>query len=302
MKKINFSAILLSLSCILSCVSAASIAACPPQQYTRVQLLELKKNNWQITNANERQHIALALLDCLGEPDPHLRDEIAFEALSFWMRNELIATETIVAMQEKLQQQINQVIDQNDPGFMQAFSAMVLAEIARVDRRKPFMSETQRQAMLAVAGNYLNQLHDYRGFDENVGWRHGVAHAADWMMQLSLNPALSKTQHQFILNTLAKHIANDQHFYIYGEGERLMTPVFYLALRSQLGVEEWERWFSYLFETKLDLKKTTQASLARKHNLTAFLSALYIALQQSQQDALRERLLPIVIKSLKKLN
>jgi hypothetical protein len=50
------------------------------------------------------------------------------------------------------------------------------------------------------------------------------------------------------------------------------------------------------------LKKTTQASLARKHNLNAFFSAMYLNLQESKQVALQEKILPIVIKSLKKLN
>ena len=101
---------------------------------------------------------------------------------------------------------------------------------------------------------------------------------------------------------LALQIRNERHFYQYGEAERLMTPVFYLGLRSSLTSEEWDTWFASLLSTSLDLKKTTQASLARKHNLSAFLSALYVNLQESKQIALQEKLLPIVIKSMKKLN
>nr|WP_315484370.1 DUF2785 domain-containing protein [uncultured Undibacterium sp.] len=291
-----------AITSVLLSYSAVAFAACPPDGKTQENLLILKESKWQIADAQQRQQSALNLLDCLASPDPQLRDEIAFEALSFWMRGELLTTETIQTIQQQLQAQISAPRTKNDPGFQQAFAALVLAEVARVDRRKAFMSEAQRQEMVNLAAHYLRNIQDYRGYDEKQGWRHGVAHAADWMMQLSLNPALNKSQHSAMLEALAQQIRNDQHFYQYGEGERLMTPVFYLGLRSALTAEEWDNWFTGLLTTSLDLKKTTQASLARKHNLTAFLSAMYLNLQESKQAALQEKLLPLVIKSLKKLN
>ncbi|MFZ6799565.1 DUF2785 domain-containing protein [Undibacterium sp. Di24W] len=291
-----------AVTSILLSYSAVAFASCPPDGKTQENLLVLKESKWQIADAQQRQQSALNLLDCLASPDPQLRDEIAFEALSFWMRSELLTTETIQTIRQQLQAQISAPLRQNDLGFQQPFAALVLAEVARVDRRKAFMNEAQRQEMVSVAAHYLRDIQDYRGYDEKQGWRHGVAHAADWMMQLSLNPALSKSQHSAMLEALAQQIRNDQHFYQYGEGERLMTPVFYLGLRSALTPEEWDTWFNGLLTTSLDLKKTTQASLARKHNLTAFLSAMYLNLQESKQAALQEKLLPLVIKSLKKLN
>jgi hypothetical protein len=218
------------------------------------------------------------------------------------MRAELLTTETVLIIRQRLLTQIAHPSGAQDAGFQQPFAALVLAEVARIDRRKAFMSEAQRQEMVDSAAQYLRNVRDYRGYDEKQGWRHGVAHAADWMMQLALNPALNKSQHLAMLDALAQQIRNDSHFYHYGEGERLMTPVFYLGLRSALTSEEWDSWFNNLLVTSLDLKKTSQASLARKHNLTAFFSALYLNLQESKQAALQEKLLPLVIKSLKKLS
>jgi hypothetical protein len=287
---------------ILLSVSAMSLAACPPDGQTRETLRALKESQWQITDAQQRQLSALSLLDCLANPEPQLRDDIAFEALSFWMRAELLTTETVLIIRQRLLTQIAHPSTAQDAGFQQPFAALVLAEVARIDRRKAFMSEAQRQEMVDSAAQYLRNVRDYRGYDEKQGWRHGVAHAADWMMQLALNPALNKSQHLAMLDALAQQIRNDNHFYHYGEGERLMTPVFYLGLRSALTSEEWDSWFNNLLVTSLDLKKTSQASLARKHNLTAFFSALYLNLQESKQAALQEKLLPLVIKSLKKLS
>lgn len=286
--------------------STFTFAACPPTDNTLQDLLQLKANQWQIADTSQRQHTALRLLDCLSNPDPQLRDEIGFEALSFWLRGELLSVDTIQQIRQQLLLELSTKPatqqDADNTGYTQPFAALVLAEVARVDRRKAFMSAAQRQEMVSAAAQYLAGINDFRGFDEKTGWRHGVAHGADWMMQLSLNPALEKSQHLLMLSALAKQIPNEQHFYHYGESERLMTPVFYLGLRSSLSSDEWEAWFASLFTSTAALKKPSQASLARKHNLTAFLSALYLNLQESKQTALQEKLLPIVIKSLKKLN
>lgn len=290
------------LFCLIGLSSTISFAACPPAGETPESLLQLKASQWQIGDTAQRQQIALTMLECLGHPNPQLRNGIAFEALSFWMRGELLNTETVQQIRQQLIKQIQTKPATNDEGFTQPFAALVLAEVARVDRRKAFMTDDQRQDMVDTAAHYLRHISDFRGYDEKSGWRHGVAHAADWMMQLSLNPALKKNQHEIMLAALAHQIRNDQHFYQYGEAERLMTPVFYLGLRSAITNEEWETWFSSLLATNLDLKKTTQASLARKHNLNAFFSAMYLNLQESKQVALQEKILPIVIKSLKKLN
>lgn len=290
------------LACSAFCYSSSGYAACPPSGHTQVELQALKTNQWQIADPLQRQQTALALVECLADANPVLRDDIAFEALSFWMRNEVLTTATIQTIRLQLLQQIRTPVSSKDLGFAHPFAALVLAEIARVDRRNAFMNEEQRQDMVNAAAEYLPAVRDFRGFDAQEGWRHGVAHGADWMLQLSLNPALNQAQHLQILQALAPQIRNEQHFYHYGESERLMAPVFYLGLRSGLSAEEWERWFDSLLATSLNLKTTTQASLARKHNLTAFLYTLYVNLQESPATAVKEKLLPHVIKSLKKLN
>lgn len=302
MRKLFFS----SIAAVFMVLVFPAAAACPPTGYVSAELQALKTSQWKIDDPQRRQQTALALVECLADANPVLRDEIAFEALSFWMRNELLTSATIQTMRLQLLQQIRTPLTSTstskDPGFAHPFAALALAEIARVDRRQAFMNDEQRQDMLNAAAEYLPAVRDFRGFDERDGWRHGVAHGADWMLQLSLNPALNQQQHLQILQALAPQIRNDQHFYHYGESERLMAPVFYLGLRSGLSTEEWERWFNSLLTTSLDLKVTTQASLARKHNLTAFLYALYVNLQESPATAAKEKLLPQVIKSLKKLN
>lgn len=278
--------------------------ACTSSDFNNAQLIELKKYQWSVEDSIIRQNLAVNLLPCLSDPNPQLRDEIAFEALSYWMRHQQLDKVTLHKIRtfllEKLQ--INQNDSSEADGFEKPFAALVLAEIARVDRIQGLLSEKERQEMVDVAVNYLSNIQDYRGYDEIHGWRHGVAHAADWMMQLSLNPALNGDQFHSMLKALAIQIKTHQHFYHYGESERLLRPVLFIAMNSNISHEQWSIWFDRLLVSDFDSKLVNQASLARQHNLSQFLTMFYMQLQESNNDKLKTILLPLVQQASKNLH
>jgi hypothetical protein len=270
-------------------------AACPP-----AGLAELKAAKWLVADDNARSKLALNLVDCLSSPDPELRDGIAFEALQFWMRSEKLDTPTVQALRGALLAGLT-APDAN--GFGRPFAALVLAEVVRVDRRKPYLSQEERNALVRAAAGYLQGVRDYRGFDQKEGWRHGVAHGADLMMQLAVNPALDKAAHEAMLAAIgAQVLAADGHFYIYGEGSRLAAPVFYLARRDTLSASDWEAFITKLADSARVKPPVRQEALARLHNLKSFLLPLYVALNESTDQAQRARLLPIVTKTLKQFD
>ena len=283
---------------ILAAGNAA--AACPPAGMTAASLAELKAAKWLVADDGARGRLALGLADCLSSPDPELRDGIAFEALQFWMRSEKLDTPTVQALRGALLAGLT-APDAN--GFGRPFAALVLAEVVRVDRRKPYLSPEERNALVRAAAGYLQGVRDYRGFDQREGWRHGVAHGADLMLQLAVNPALDKAAHEAMLAAIgAQVLAADGHFYIYGEGSRLAAPLFYLARRDTLAASDWEAFITRLADNARVKPPVRQDALARLHNLKSFLLPLYAALNESTDQAQRARLLPIVTKTLKQFD
>jgi hypothetical protein len=85
---------------------------------------------------------------------------------------------------------------------------------------------------------------DYRGFVAGEGWRHGVAHGADLLMQLALNPALDKAQLDRILGRVARQVAPPGQAYVFGEPERLARPVLFAAARGLHTEAEWTAWLA----------------------------------------------------------
>ena len=247
------------LVAILLAANTAASATCPPPQAPREQLLQLAARNWVLVDDMARQSLALALLPCLGAPDPQ--------------------------------------------GFAPPFAALALAEVARADRLETVWSAPQRQAMVAAAARFLHDTRDYRGFEESEGWRHAVAHGADLLMQLSLNPLLERAQLDQVLEAVAAQVLPPGHFYRYGEGERLAQPLLFTARRRLHSADEWSAWMARIVDRALPTAQVParNSSLADVHNAKAFLLPLYATLQESNDAELRVRLLPGVAAALRRL-
>jgi len=270
---------------------SAATANCPV-----AGLREAKAAKWHVPDDARRQALALQAVSCLSSPDPVERDELAFEALQAWMRADKLDTATVQELRTRLAAQLQAPDPQ---GFARPFAALVLADVARVDRIKPYLSTDQRAQLVGAATEYLRGVNDYRGFDEKQGWRHGVAHAADIMLQLSLNPALTRAEHEQMLAAIAGQVAPPgEHFYRYGEGERLAAPIFYLSRVKTLQCGDWDAWFARLAAPPASAG-TQQARLARKHNLNGFLQPLYINISESKDEAQRNCLKPLLLRALK---
>ena len=275
---------------------APAMAICPPAGQDKTSLQAMKSTGFVLADPAGKQAMAIGLVGCLGEPDPALRDGIAYEALQHWMR----AGDFDAAFLRRLRDDLYAGLDADDAtGVRRPFAALVLAEVARTDRIAPWMTPDEREAMLARASQYLGAVRDYRGFEAGVGWRHGVAHGADWLLQLSLNPALDAGQLRRILDAVATQaVPESGHAYVFGEPGRLAQPVAYVARRGSLADADWQAWLAGLAARLGPMPSGGDAAwLARRHDLDAFLSALYIQADASQNEALRA-LKPQVAKAL----
>lgn len=267
-----------------ACVQApAEIAAraeapgCPPEGWDRTKLEALKAAKFAIPDDAMRQDFAKAVVACVASPDPALRDGIAFEGLSAMTRARLLSPETMKAIVADLHARLE---TPDAGGFQQAFAALVLSEMARADRVEAYLAETELAGMLAKAQHYLINVSDYRAFDATEGWRHGVAHGADLMLQLALNPRVGREGLELIRSAVGAQVAPARHAYVAGESERLARPILFMARRGVFTEAEWTAWLAEVSGPgaagSWDGAFSSSEGLARRHNATAFLSALWV--------------------------
>lgn len=291
-----------SLLMLATAAPALAQQACPPASagMDRTALLQLQQRKFEIADEAARTRLATALLPCLGDPDPLLRDEVAFSAYSTWLRGRLLPVDQLRPLRDALYAMLD---GEDAQGFRKPFVALTLAEVARTDRIEAWMSDGERDAMVRRAAAYLESVRDYRGFDAREGWRHGVAHGSDWLMQLALNTRLTRAQLDAVLAAVASQVMPASgHAYVFGEAGRLAQPVLYTARRGLLTEAEWGAWTGALVAKLGGGPQAYRDAtwLARRHDLYAFLSELYLD-SDLTGDAQIRALQPAVLAALKQL-
>lgn len=282
------------------CSQPALCAECPPSDMSRASFDALKVSGFDKADAQERDGLAFVLIDCLASPDPALRDGIAFEVLQHWIRAKAFAPDRLRAMRARL---FTMLEGQDPHGVSRPFAALVLSEIARSDRVDGWMRDDEREQMVVRAADYLASIDDYRGYEAGIGWRHGVAHGADWAMQLALNPALNRTQLDRLLQAIATQaVPAIPHAYVFGEPERLARPLLFIAARDLYGEAEWAAWLASLSMRLGDsaLAWNDAGWLARRHNLAALLRVLYVEVDRSEETGI-VKMKPGVVAALQAL-
>jgi hypothetical protein len=270
---------------------AASAQGCPPAGTNRAALTALKAANFAIADDGRRQKLAISLLACLESPDPELRDRLGFEALSSWMRADLLTIPTRAAIRDTLVARLDSDAPDTE-GFAKPFAALTLSEVARTDLVTPWLTVQQRTTLVDASARYMESIRDYRGFDDREGWRHAVAHDADLMMQLARNRALEKAQLDRLLAAIATQVApRPGHAYVYGEPERLARPVLFIAARGLITDAERAAWFQAITDPAPNARWTdaysSTAGLARRHDVRAFLIALTLGGSDSESPAVK---------------
>lgn len=284
----------------------AKSASCSPVGYDSATLLKLKADKFDIAEHTARQDLALALADCLSDPNPKIRDGVAYEALSIWMRGGKLERSTIIALKQSLLAKVRGANDDTDGGgYGRPFAALVLSEVARVDRIEPFMSAGERSEFVSAATTFMDNISDYRGYNDKQGWRHNVAHGSDWLMQLTLNESVTGSDLVSIRNAVAKQVrADGEHAYIHGEPDRLARPILFLARRGTFSELEWTSWIEALANpsplSSWNDAFSSEHGLAKRHNVKAFLKSLYLNASLSDDPNIRA-LLPGVTDALRKL-
>jgi hypothetical protein len=235
-----------------------------------------------------------ALADCLVDPNPQVRDGIAFETLSKLLR----AGSVDPAAMRVLKDRLLATVSRGGSALQTSFPALTLSEIARTDRIKAWMTDPERDAMVDAAARFLSTTTDYRAFTEKEGYFHSVAHGADFAMQLALNPAITRAQLDRLLAGIATQIAPRDPGVAYwaGEPDRLARSVIFIAQRKLHSDDEWKAWFATVMDPKplgaWTAAFQSEAGIRKHHNVRLFLLSVFATANTSEDAGIRQLLNP----------
>ncbi|MDY0409894.1 DUF2785 domain-containing protein [Paracerasibacillus soli] len=223
------------------------------------------------------------MLQNIGSTDPVLRDELIYTTFGNLIYHDFFTIEQRTYLLQKcvtddyLFYRIGE--SKTDSVFTRSFSALVLALLLNHDREKLDLPIVQIKHAIACSINYLNEEQDTRGYVEEKGWAHSIAHGADYLAAAINHPVFDMENANNCLDTMMACLFKDGQ-YKDEEDNRLLFAVDALIsrnLKEQLMID----WIMSMVEKIHDMLDSQPAQTTTYHqrlNVTAFLKSLYFRL------------------------
>jgi Protein of unknown function (DUF2785) len=179
------------------------------------------------------------LLDALCSPDPALRDEQAYPVLTAW----------IVAghLDDQLSELGDRVIRLLAHPQIQArtFAALILAALVHRDTAAAVLDTPAVLRWRDDFADWWLAETDLRGWDEERGWLHAMAHGADVIGELGLSPRLDGDTLAGLLDlTCARLLAPTSYVLAHQEDDRVALAMATVLTRPELPEAAATGWLS----------------------------------------------------------
>lgn len=209
----------------------------------------------------------------LGDPDPDIRDAIAYSTFSTWIARGVyddllpglgdgMAAGLVVGLGEGV----------SDSVFRRSFSALVLRECIARDNERPLVPGGKVLEWGDRIATWMLRERDLRGFVLGNGWAHAVAHGADALATLAASPHVATPELTVILDVIADRVlAKVAVPFGQGEPDRLARATIAVLRRNVVPLDVVERWVA-----RIGAAIAVPAPDAG--NAEAFLRALYLQL------------------------
>lgn len=229
------------------------------------------------------------LLDHIGDPEPDLRDELVYASFCHALLDQLVNKEDIAYLFEQIEQRnllFHQIPKKGQATLTRSFTALLLTLLATVDGdpTSPYfhcLSPLQIETLIDWSLRYLTVEHDAKGWHQDYGWSHALAHGADLLLSAGLHDSFPKERIPDLFETLHTCLAKQETVFTAGEDRRLARILFHLLLAKKLEETALLEWIQ-----KLELEDHTPKDYFFTVNTENMLASLYLLLKKERQLSL----------------
>lgn len=241
----------------------------------------------------------------LGDPDPHVRDGLAYPFLATWTEHG-VYDDLLAGLGDGMCAGLEVGIGERDTDtvFRRSFSALVLAECidrdTRVRRQPPSRIMQWGDRLMAW---YVRE-RDLRGFVPGKGWAHAAANGADALGALARSPYFGATELTVVLDVIADRVLDHATpLLVHGEPDRIAHAVMEVLRRDRVPLNVVEPWVRRLEAGARERVLTGADPYLVNGNAQAVLRALYLQLTISpRHPAIRPDLLLALVASLRRVH
>ncbi|WP_459502331.1 DUF2785 domain-containing protein [Bacillus sp. C1] len=197
---------------------------------TLQQQLELiQQNDYTQLKNIDLNELSSHMIQHIGTTDHYVRDELIYNCFSHFIQNEFLSHEQLESLlttclsNDYLYFEIH--TPNTDGVFIRSYTTLLIALIIQFDNSHPFLLEERVQEVKEKLITYMQLEIDYRGYVQDKGWAHSIAHAADVFNDLVHNTHIHTSCYEEIAHCLLNKIFIYSTVYHNNEDERIVTPL-----------------------------------------------------------------------------
>ncbi|MDR2167835.1 MAG: DUF2785 domain-containing protein [Clostridiales bacterium] len=216
--------------------------------------------------------------------DSQLRDELIYPIFTKLIDENILSEDDYVRIldicldEEHLFYRLGEVCD---GVFVRSLSALIISSILHANVKRNFLIPVVMDAILDKSLEYIDKEIDGRDYVEDMGWAHAIAHGADILQALALNPQVPAARYSDILAAVESCLFKDASYFDL-EGERL-AGVIMAMLNRGMGSDVFHAWIAKIIGRLAEVYAAegfTYKYHRNNVNITNFLKSLYFGLKK----------------------
>ncbi|WP_050616056.1 DUF2785 domain-containing protein [Bacillus testis] len=184
----------------------------------------------------DQSQILSYMMNEIGSPDSELRDKLIYRVFCQLILNNHLSEEMLISLlQESLSD--HKLLyglggNGDDSVFTRSFSSLLIALILYMDRKHLFLPSALLNHVQDTLIQYLEGEKDVRGYVENKGWAHSIAHAADAFNEMVLHPSCNRTRYPEMAKSLFHAFFIQHSLFQHDEELRIALPLVNMLERG----------------------------------------------------------------------
>ncbi|UXV29412.1 DUF2785 domain-containing protein [Mammaliicoccus sciuri] len=246
------------------------------------------------------------LMSNIGNPTANIRED-NFDLIARLIISGKLDNHQVLQLLEYCEFVLSSV-NQSDTEHLvldRSFSALIIGIIVEYLEEHNQLPQDVYEKIINIAIDYMDKESDVRGYVQEIGWMHSVAHRSDLLATCVRSKYYSGDCNKVILKVISKklyQLNTDLSCYIDDEDER-QAFIIEALLEKGLTDQELSNWISELFVTvnQTDLNQSEELYLRYfriRKNIKDFLKTLYFRLKFNQKCQVTQDKIEEILKKL----
>ena len=228
----------------------------------------------------DKDALANTLLKHIGDPDSSIRDDLIYPCLAHLFHEKHFN-------EKELTDYLNIILDRNHLMYdiknkhqhsvlTRSFSLLQLVVLIRVHRRDHIINQATITFAFNRFLNYFNKETVLKGYSDDVGWIHTIAHSADVMDEFMQVNWFKEDELKMMFEVVLDKMKQKKHVFVFNEDERMVVAIKSGLTRNMLSEGYILDWIDRFASTQEITKIPDRIYL--NNNIKHFLRSLYFSL------------------------